>query len=63
MVRVARILALAEHIFGNHAKALRWPRTANDFMGGRRPLSMLQTDAGGHLIESMLCQIDKGVYS
>jgi putative toxin-antitoxin system antitoxin component (TIGR02293 family) len=63
MVRVARIVALAESIFGNHAKALRWLRTADDRMGGRRPLSMLQTDAGGRLIESMLWQIDEGVYS
>jgi putative toxin-antitoxin system antitoxin component (TIGR02293 family) len=63
MVRVARIVALAENIFGNPAKALRWLRTEDDRMGGRRPLSMLQTDAGGRLIESMLGQIDEGVYS
>jgi putative toxin-antitoxin system antitoxin component (TIGR02293 family) len=63
MVRVARIVALAENIFGNHAKALRWLRTADDRIGGRNPLSMLQTDAGGRLIESMLWQIDEGVYS
>ena len=63
MVRVARIVALAENIFGNHAKALRWLRTADDRIGGRHPLSMLQTDAGGRLIESMLWLIDEGVYS
>jgi putative toxin-antitoxin system antitoxin component (TIGR02293 family) len=63
LVRVARIVALAETIFGNHAKALSWLRTADDRIGGRRPLSMLQTDAGGRLIESMLWQIDEGVYS
>jgi uncharacterized protein (DUF2384 family) len=59
MVRVARIVPLAQNIFGNHAKALRWRRTH----GWAPPLSMLQTDAGGRLLESMLWQIDEGVYS
>jgi putative toxin-antitoxin system antitoxin component (TIGR02293 family) len=63
MVRVARIVALAENTFGNHTKALRWLRTPDDRIGGRLPLGMLQTDAGGRLIESMLWQIDEGVYS
>lgn len=63
MVRVARIVALADDIFGDHSKALLWLRTEDDRIGGRRPLSMLQTDAGGRLIESMLWQIDEGIYS
>jgi putative toxin-antitoxin system antitoxin component (TIGR02293 family) len=63
LVRVARIVALAENVFGNRAKALLWLRTADDRMSGRNPLSMLQTDAGGRLIESTLWQIDEGVYS
>jgi len=63
VVRVARIVALAENVFGNHDKALLWLRTADDHIGGRSPLSMLQTDAGGRLIEGMLWQIDEGVYT
>jgi len=63
MVRVARIVALADDIFGDHSKALLWLRIEDDRIGGRRPLSMLQTDAGGRLIESMLWQIDEGIYS
>lgn len=63
MVRVARIIALAESVFGDHDKALLWLRAADDRLGGRNPLSMLQSDAGGRLIESMLWQIDEGVYS
>jgi putative toxin-antitoxin system antitoxin component (TIGR02293 family) len=63
MVRVARIVSLAENVFGDRAKALLWLRTADDRMGGRSPLSMLPTDAGGRLIESMLWRIDEGVYS
>lgn len=63
MVRVALIVALAESVFGNHAKALGWLRTPDDQMSGRTPLSMLQTEAGGRLIEGMLWQVDEGVYS
>jgi putative toxin-antitoxin system antitoxin component (TIGR02293 family) len=62
MVRVARIVVMAETVFGDHAKALLWLRTADDRIGGRTPLSMLQTEAGGRLVESMLWQIDEGVY-
>jgi putative toxin-antitoxin system antitoxin component (TIGR02293 family) len=62
LVRVARIVALAENVFGDHGKALLWLRTADDRIGNRTPLSMLQTDTGGRLIESMLWQVDEGVY-
>jgi putative toxin-antitoxin system antitoxin component (TIGR02293 family) len=63
MVRVALIVALAESVFGDHAKALIWLRTADDRIAGRTPMSMLRTEAGGRLIEGMLWQIDEGVYS
>lgn len=62
LVRVARIVALADEIFGDHAKALLWLRTEDDRIGGRRPLSMLQTDAGGRVVENLLWQIDEGVF-
>jgi putative toxin-antitoxin system antitoxin component (TIGR02293 family) len=63
MVRLARIVTLAESVLGNHAKALLWLRTKDERIGGRRPLSMLQTEAGRRLVESMLWQIDEGIYS
>jgi putative toxin-antitoxin system antitoxin component (TIGR02293 family) len=63
MVRVARIVSLAENVFGDRTKAWLWLRTADDRIGNRTPLSMLQSDAGGRVVESMLWQIDEGVYS
>src|SRR5580658_7472308 len=63
MVRVARIVALANTVFGNPQKALKWLRTESDRMGGRRPLSMLRTDAGGRVVERRLWQIDEGVFA
>ena len=35
----------------------------DDRLGDRTPLSMLNTEAGGREIESMLWGIDEGVYS
>jgi putative toxin-antitoxin system antitoxin component (TIGR02293 family) len=63
LVRVARILGLAEHVFRNHEKALAWLRSPDDRINNRTPLSLLQTESGGRLVESMLWQIDEGVYA
>ena len=63
MLRVARILALADQIFGNHEKALAWLRQVDERLNDRTPLSMLHTESGGRLVENLLWQIDEGVYS
>lgn len=63
VIRIARILALGDKTFGSHDKALAWLRTKDDRLRDRTPLSMLQTEAGGRLVEEMLWQIDEGVYS
>ena len=63
VVRVARVIALAESIFVDPAKALLWLRTPDDRLANRNPMSLLQTEAGGRLVENMLWQIDEGVYS
>jgi putative toxin-antitoxin system antitoxin component (TIGR02293 family) len=62
-VRVATVVALADKVFGNEEKALLWLRSHNDRLGERTPLHMLGTEAGGRLVESLLWQIDEGVYS
>jgi putative toxin-antitoxin system antitoxin component (TIGR02293 family) len=63
LVRVARTIALAESIFGTREKALLWLRTPDDRIADRAPLSLLQTESGGRLIESMLWQLDEGIYT
>lgn len=62
-VRVARIAALAEQVFGNREKALLWLRAPDDRIATRTPLNMLHTESGGRLVESMLWQLDEGVYT
>jgi len=63
VVRVVRIVALAEHVFGNHEKALIWLRSKDDRINQQSPLSVLRTESGGCLVEKMLWQIDEGIYA
>ena len=62
-IRVSSVLALAETVFGNPIKAMKWLRYPNDRLAERTPLSMLHTEAGGRLIEAMLYGISEGIYS
>jgi putative toxin-antitoxin system antitoxin component (TIGR02293 family) len=62
-VRVARILAFAEKVFANRDKSLLWLRGKDDRLGNRTPLSLLKTETGGKLVESMLWQIDEGMFT
>lgn len=62
-VRVARIVGLAEEVFDNPDKALLWLRSPDDRLANRTPLNMLHTESGGRLVESMLWQLDEGIYT
>ena len=61
-LRIARVMAQANRVFGNHEKALRWLRRPNDRLDGRAPLEMLRSEVGGDLVRQMLHQIDEGIY-
>jgi putative toxin-antitoxin system antitoxin component (TIGR02293 family) len=61
-LRVARVIALADRVFANREKALRWLRRENDRLDGRTPLAMLRSEVGGDLVRQMLYQIDEGIY-
>jgi putative toxin-antitoxin system antitoxin component (TIGR02293 family) len=62
-IRVARVLAFAERVFGNREKSLLWLRGKDDRLGDRTALSVLQTEAGGKIVESMLWQIADGMFT
>ena len=62
-VRIARISALSEEVFGNDAKASRWLRKAKERFEGRTPLEVLKTEAGARLVEEMLLQLDYGIFA
>jgi putative toxin-antitoxin system antitoxin component (TIGR02293 family) len=61
-LRIAKILALADRVFGNHEKSLRWLRRKNQRLEERTPLELLRSEAGGDLVRQMLYQIDEGIY-
>jgi putative toxin-antitoxin system antitoxin component (TIGR02293 family) len=63
LLRVARIIGFAEHVFGNRVKALLWLRDPDDRLGDRTALSILATEAGGRVVEGMLWQIAEGMYT
>jgi putative toxin-antitoxin system antitoxin component (TIGR02293 family) len=60
-LRAARLLALAEAVFGEHALALRWMRDPKRRFHGKSPIAMMATETGGRLVEDMLVQIDEGM--
>lgn len=60
-VRLARIAALAERVFGAEDKARRWLRRESRSLGGAEPLSLLKTERGALLVEQVLHRIDHGM--
>jgi putative toxin-antitoxin system antitoxin component (TIGR02293 family) len=61
LVRVARMLAMAEETFGNQEKAAAWLRRPTAALGGERPLSLLDTDEGAREVEVLLGHISHGI--
>jgi len=45
VIRVARIIAFADKVFGSHDKAIGWLREADDRLDNRNALQMLRTEA------------------
>lgn len=61
-VRLARLLAFANDLFGDRDKASQWLQTRNVVLG-EKPLEMLDTDAGIRSVETILGRIAWGIYS
>jgi putative toxin-antitoxin system antitoxin component (TIGR02293 family) len=62
VLRVIRVLSLAESVYGSRERALAWLRNANARLDGRTPLSLLNTDTGSRIVEELLGQIDEGMF-
>lgn len=60
LVRLARIQAVAEDVFGDADKANKWLREPLGILDGRSPLEVARTDSGARLIEQILAKIDWG---
>jgi putative toxin-antitoxin system antitoxin component (TIGR02293 family) len=60
LVRLARIQALAEDVFGDSVRANRWLREPLGELNGKPPLELARTEAGARLIEQILAKVDWG---
>jgi len=61
VVRLARIAALGEAVFGDRDKAWRWLRAPKRQLQGRTPLALLATETGARIVEEWLYRIDDGL--
>jgi len=62
VLRVTRVLSLAESVYGSRERALAWLRKPHPRLDGRAPLSLLNTDTGSRIVEELLVQIDEGMF-
>ncbi len=62
VLRIVRILASAESVYGSRERALAWLRKPHPRLEGRSPLSLVKTDTGSRIVEELLIQIDEGMF-
>ena len=60
LVRLTRIQALAEDVFGNAEKANLWLRQSLGILDGKSPLDVARSEAGARVVEQILAKIDWG---
>jgi putative toxin-antitoxin system antitoxin component (TIGR02293 family) len=60
LVRITRILAMAEDVMGSASKAHSWLREPLGELDGEAPLSLARTEAGARVVEQILAKIDWG---
>jgi putative toxin-antitoxin system antitoxin component (TIGR02293 family) len=63
VVRIAGAVARAIDVLGDRKKAVRWLTASNRALGGEIPITLLDTSAGAHEVETVLDRIEYGVYS
>jgi len=61
LLRVARVLALAEEVFGSQDKAHLWLRRPTTVLAGEAPLEWLDTEEGAREVETVLGRIAHGI--
>jgi putative toxin-antitoxin system antitoxin component (TIGR02293 family) len=60
LVRLTRIQALAEDVFGDVEKASHWLRENLVILDGKAPLEIAQTESGARVVAQILAKIDWG---
>lgn len=60
VVRLTRIQALTEDVFGDAQKANQWLRENLAILDGKPPLEIARTESGARVVEQLLAKIDWG---
>jgi len=61
LLRIVRVMAVAEETFGNREKAAAWLRRHTTALAGERPLDLLDTGEGAREVEKLLGRIGHGI--
>ncbi len=61
VLRLERISEMADRVFASHEKAQRWLRKESRALDGARPIDLLQSETGAHIVEQELHRIDYGM--
>ena len=62
-MRVARLLALADAVFGDHTKAMVWLGAPAGLFAGKSGFELMVSEAGARLVEEALLRIDEGYFA
>jgi putative toxin-antitoxin system antitoxin component (TIGR02293 family) len=60
LLRLTRIQALAEDVFGEAEKANTWLREGLGILDGKSPLEIAQAEPGARVVGQILAKIDWG---
>lgn len=60
-IRLERITARANRVFGNEELVWRWLRQPQPTLGGQAPIEVIDTEAGTRAAEQVLARMEQGV--
>ena len=63
LLRLARAVARGEEVFEDLDAAVDWLKSPNASLGGRTPLSLLDTDIGAESVMETLGRIEHGIFA
>lgn len=61
--RFASIVSLADKVFGNHDKGLKWLHKPMKSLDGKSPLDVLDNEPGARIVEDLLGRLDEGYFA
>jgi putative toxin-antitoxin system antitoxin component (TIGR02293 family) len=63
LLRLARVVGRANAVFESPESSIHWLKAPNSSLGGRTPLSLLDTDIGAESVHDTLGRIEHGVFA